>query len=56
MPIKKLQKNLKTKPLNKIKKNLTISPPLPSHYYILTKNLTAVMSDFRHFPIACTTL
>ena len=26
------------------------------HYYILTKNPTAVMSDFRHFPVACTTL
>ena len=27
-----------------------------THYYILTKNLTAVLSDFRHFPVACTTL
>ena len=27
-----------------------------NHYYILTKNPTAVMSDFRHFPVACTTL
>ena len=26
------------------------------HYYILTQNPTAVMSDFRHFPVACTTL
>ena len=26
------------------------------HYYILTKNPTAVMSYFRHFPVACTTL
>ena len=26
------------------------------HYYILTKNPTVVMSDFRHFPVACTTL
>ena len=26
------------------------------NYYILTKNLTVVMSDFRHFPVACTTL
>ena len=26
------------------------------HYYILTKNLMAVMSDFRHFPVACMTL
>ena len=26
------------------------------HYYISTKNPTAVMSDFRHFPVACTTL
>ena len=22
------------------------------HYYILTKNPTAIMSDFRHFPVA----
>ena len=26
------------------------------HYYILTKNPTTVMSYFRHFPVACTTL
>ena len=26
------------------------------HYYISTQNPTAVMSDFRHFLVACTTL
>ena len=27
-----------------------------SHNYISTKNPTAVLLDFRHFPAACTTL
>ena len=27
-----------------------------THYYISTKNLTVVLSYFRHFPVACTTL
>ena len=31
-------------------------PEVIFHYYISTKNLTAVLSDFRHFPVACTTL
>ena len=26
------------------------------HYYISTLNPTAIMSDFQHFPVACTTL
>ena len=35
---------------------LYVSPINQWHYYILTTNPTAVMSDFRHFPVACTTL
>ena len=56
---KKLKTLLTTAPILRIvdpNKYFIVCTDACNHYYISTKNMTAVLSDFRHFPVACTTL